>query len=285
MKQTEENFRVIVIDDASTDNSCEVISSIIAHDNRFSLIKKNQNSGVIAVLNQGIIASATPYVYLGAADDVVSPKLFEKLLKSLTQFPDTSFAVCEVKLIDESTNNSLQMRPFIRPSNSLRAFYPDEVSKLLKKADNWTLTGAALIKREELLEANLLKSNLGSSADGFLLRKLALQKGFVFVPYYGLIWNRSFEGYSATTLLSEEVFNHQLATFHNELSNDETFPDWYSDKYRRRMIFSRKMYLIRSKNVLVRILSGIYYFLLYRPFSIIMIVLSFYGRKIKREHQ
>jgi glycosyltransferase involved in cell wall biosynthesis len=285
MRQTEENFRVIVIDDASTDNSCEVISSIIAHDNRFSLIKKNQNSGVIAVLNQGIEASASPYVYLGAADDVVSPKLFERLLESLTQFPYTSFAVCEVKLINENKKNSVQKRPFIRPSNSLRAFYPDEVSKLLKKADNWTLTGAALIKRADLLEANLLKSNLGSSADGFLLRKLALQKGFVFVPYYGLTWNRSFEGYSATTLLNEEIFNHQLATYRTELNNDESFPDWYFDKYQRRMIFSRKMFLIQSKTAFVRVLSGIAYFLAYRPFSVIMVVVTFYGRKIKREHR
>lgn len=284
MKQTEENFRVIVIDDASTDNSCEVISSIITHDNRFSLIKKNQNSGVIAALNQGISASSTPYVYLGAADDVVSPKLFEKLLESLTQFPDTSFAVSEVKLIDKSKRDSVQRRPFIRPSNSLRAFNPGEVSRLLKKADNWALTGAALIKRADLLEANLLKSNLGSSADGFLLRKLALQKGFVFVPFDGLTWNRSSEGYSATTLLSKEIFNHQLATYHSELSNDKSFPDWYFDKYRRRMIFSRKMFLMRSQAVPIRILGGICYFLAYRPFSVITVVITFYGRKIRREH-
>jgi glycosyltransferase involved in cell wall biosynthesis len=46
INQTYNNWEVIILDDASTDNSVEVIKSIIGDDERFSLIQNDVNQGV-----------------------------------------------------------------------------------------------------------------------------------------------------------------------------------------------------------------------------------------------
>ena len=42
-KQTYENFELILVDDASTDNSAQLIEGAISSDNRIKLIKKCSN--------------------------------------------------------------------------------------------------------------------------------------------------------------------------------------------------------------------------------------------------
>lgn len=281
MKQTEKNFQVLILDDASTDNSVEVITNFIQNDSRFYLVEKKKNSGVVDTLNEGIRLTKSPFIYLGAADDVISPLLFEKLLKPLVQHEDLGFAVCEVALIDDNKASSIQIRPFVRPANHLKVFDSADVRVLLKGIDNWALTGAALIRTVFLSDEFGLKESLGSSADGFALRRIALKNGFIFVPYQGLIWNRDRDGFSASTLLDSIVFSKQLQESLKEIERDSIFPNWYLKKYRNRMLFSRNMYLMNQDSYFVKGLKGFIYFLIYRPFNLTSLIKTYFGRKVE----
>ena len=284
--QTYTDFETIIIDDKSTDNSIETIRAAIRYDNRFKLLQLPNNVGVVNVLNIGISLSKTEFVYLGAADDITMPLMFESLIGPIEGSKNAAFAVCEVKLVKHF--NPLEqgsIKPAVRPSNRLHEFSAHKSLKVLKSTDNWALTGASIIRRDHLVESGQLRSELGSGADGFTLRKLALTHGFIFVPKIGLVWRRNSSGYSATTLGNFEVFDLQLTEYCKALAQDPVFPIWYPAKYSKRMKFSRTVFMISNgdgySRLIQAVLSVIAY-LKYRPFPLRRIVATLTSRTFEK---
>jgi glycosyltransferase involved in cell wall biosynthesis len=65
--------RVVIIDDASTDNSAEVATELAAHDPRIDVIRHRSNQGHIRTYNEGIEWSRSEYFTLLSADDMLAP--------------------------------------------------------------------------------------------------------------------------------------------------------------------------------------------------------------------
>ena len=59
---------------------------------------------------------------------------------------------------------------------------------LLRSTDNWILTGSAIFRRDCVIWAGGFDARLGSFADGFIARKVALKYGFLFEPEIVASW-------------------------------------------------------------------------------------------------
>jgi len=68
-----DNWEAIVIDDGSTDNSCEIITSFTKRDSRFSLIKLETNQGLSMARNTGLEAARGQYIMFLDSDDCINP--------------------------------------------------------------------------------------------------------------------------------------------------------------------------------------------------------------------
>src|SRR5882724_6618778 len=97
LKQSFQPLEVLVLDDASTDNSVEVIRRIAAQNPLVRLVQNEKNLGVMPNLNKGLELARGDYVFIGSADDLVLPGLFEASLRLLAQHPRAglSCTVCE----------------------------------------------------------------------------------------------------------------------------------------------------------------------------------------------
>src|SRR5437763_570789 len=71
LKQSYQPKEIIIIDDASTDNSIEIINNYIARAPHSRLIRNDRNMGVEHNINRLIDEATGDYLYLGAADDAV----------------------------------------------------------------------------------------------------------------------------------------------------------------------------------------------------------------------
>lgn len=60
LKQTYQNFEIIIVDDCSTDNSCQIIENI--DDQRIQLIQLDKNSGVAVARNIAIENAKGQYI-------------------------------------------------------------------------------------------------------------------------------------------------------------------------------------------------------------------------------
>jgi len=99
LAQTYANFEMIVCDDGSTDDSCEVVEHYASRDPRIKLVRK-KNGGVSSALNAAYRESHGDIVCLLDADDRFLPEKLEKVVKAFRSHPDSGFLGHRMFLID-----------------------------------------------------------------------------------------------------------------------------------------------------------------------------------------
>lgn len=106
MAQDYPNLEVVVVDDASTDNSIKILNEYQKKDVRFNVIYKAQNEGVVAARNDGIRSATGEYIATLDSDDIYTYK--QKIsdeYRCLSRFATTSsrpvIAFSQIQLIDE----------------------------------------------------------------------------------------------------------------------------------------------------------------------------------------
>ena len=92
-RQSYREFECVVVDDASTDNSVEIVENWLARvaDSRFRLIVKPSNGGQLSALADGLAATDGEFVAMLDADDLWLPEFLirhvQVHLNSLAAFP------------------------------------------------------------------------------------------------------------------------------------------------------------------------------------------------------
>jgi glycosyltransferase involved in cell wall biosynthesis len=161
LRQTLPPCELIVLDDASTDNSRQVLDAILPRLQMPTTLRTNEvNSGSVAAQwREGVRVAQGEYVWIAEADDVADPELLEVLL---TPFGDTRVVMsyCQSRQVDEAGRviaddyldytSTLQERDFSRP---YLVEGLDEISHCLGIKNSIPNVSAVLFKRDALLAA------------------------------------------------------------------------------------------------------------------------------------
>ena len=81
------DVRVLVIDDASPDDSGDTARALAASDDRVEVVVHRRNQGHIATYNEGLSAVTTTYVVLLSADDKLAPGALTRATALLDAHP------------------------------------------------------------------------------------------------------------------------------------------------------------------------------------------------------
>lgn len=104
--QTEKDFRCIFVDDGSCDESFALCESAIASDERFSIIRHEQNKGLGAGRCTGIQNARTEFVTFMDADDEIAENAVEKMNSAIATH-NADLIVFDYFKKDENGNTSL----------------------------------------------------------------------------------------------------------------------------------------------------------------------------------
>jgi glycosyltransferase involved in cell wall biosynthesis len=85
------DVEVLIIDDASTDDSSEVGASLAASDPRVSYVRHARNLGHIATYNEGIDWASGDYLALLSADDMLTPGALKRAAYLMDRHPAVGF--------------------------------------------------------------------------------------------------------------------------------------------------------------------------------------------------
>ena len=100
LNQTFTNFEFIIVDDASTDSSVEIINSY--QDQRIKLIQNNVNQGIPISRNKSLAASSGEYIAILDSDDYAYPSRLAEQLEFMENNPDFGMVGSWVELMDEN---------------------------------------------------------------------------------------------------------------------------------------------------------------------------------------
>ena len=97
LRQTYQNFELIVHDDASTDASLAVIKSF--HDPRLRIIHTSKNHGMLGGWNYLLQKGQGKYIKQMGSDDLLAPDCIARELAILEQYPGVSLVTCQRQVI------------------------------------------------------------------------------------------------------------------------------------------------------------------------------------------
>lgn len=200
LSQTFEDFELIIIDDASTDKTVEVIESF--KDSRIQLIRKPHNSGYTNSLNMGLRIAGGKYIARMDGDDISYPDRFRKQLDFFQENPEVIVCGTNYRFMKTGVVNH-------HPSN------PEEV-KVDLLSGCYVAHPTVMFKREVLTMNSIEYNPEYEPAEDYNL--------WVELSQYGLIGNLS------EVLLDYRTHDRQVSNVYSERQQR------YTDQARLKMV-------------------------------------------------
>jgi hypothetical protein len=124
LQQTFTDIEVIILDDASTDNSEEVIARYLS-DARVTYYRNARNSGSPFVQwNRGVALARGEFVWIAESDDFAEPTLLVSLVEVLRASPRVVLAYCNSLVVDSKGKTVGDMLTYTADLDSTRWRHP-----------------------------------------------------------------------------------------------------------------------------------------------------------------
>ncbi len=160
LSQQIDDLEIIVVDDGSTDGTCEIVK---AYQDRVSYIYQ-ENSGQSAARNTGLEHCSGEFIQFLDSDDILGAGKIGTQLDYFRSHPDTSIAVCPTKLFEKVTQNG-------KPQVTGSWYLFRENLDLYLCYYNIAPPHAFLYRREVILRTGMMDSTVDNCEDyDFLLR-------------------------------------------------------------------------------------------------------------------
>jgi glycosyltransferase involved in cell wall biosynthesis len=175
--QTWERLEVIIVDDASTDESCNFVERAAVDDERIKLVRLGSHVGVNAAIGRGLAVAQGEFLHFAASDDWIAPEFFERSVAVLRSTP--SSPLC----FSDPMENREQRRTFpLFLGDTPRVFSPDAMLSELRRNYFHISSNTILYRRKHFIEAGGLRPNLHWLADWFVNNLLVLRYGASYLP-------------------------------------------------------------------------------------------------------
>lgn len=186
MAQTYPRWELLICDDGSKDNSCDVIAPYLERDARVRLFRQ-ANGGQASALNTAYLASRGEILCILDADDAFKPDKLERVVRRLAERHDAGLLVHAMTLVD-AAGAPIHRIPI------LSAFEEGWIAdRVLQRGGRWRyMPSSALVFRRELAHIGfpIPPQAFVEGAEGFL---------FTLFPLF-----------TKTTFISEELSIYRI---------------------------------------------------------------------------
>ena len=159
LAQTYTDYEIILLDDASTDDSVSILNHYKTNSRVAHLEINSVNTGSpFAQWQKGISLSRGKYIWIAESDDVADSSFLEKAVSILNQYPHASFCFLGSHCIDEK-------------GNKLSTDFDRWTSKQLRRPYN-----IGVFDIEDYIKQNLYWRNYIYNASGVVFRKQCFEQ-------------------------------------------------------------------------------------------------------------
>ncbi|MCB1110508.1 MAG: glycosyltransferase family 2 protein, partial [Chlamydiia bacterium] len=205
---------VLIIDDASTDDSVSVIKTWQNKHPQIRLLQNTVNQGPVPTINRGIQEAQSELLAFCSADDFVLPGFFKKASEFLHTHPEIGMCTGKTCHFHDHTPHLLlpDWMPF---GNATQILTKDMLPQVFKKTTFFIHTNCAIHRKKHLIQFGGLNPKLKSLGDWYLNCLVALHYGVGYIPSYFGAFRLTETSYSQKLKSSE----HQDGMFHSLLQD------------------------------------------------------------------
>lgn len=186
LNQTYQDFEVIYLDDASTDDSNEVFANF-AGEQRIRAVYNQSNSGSpFKQWNLGIRLAQGDYVWIAESDDYADKRLLAELVDRLDNNPTVGVAYCQSWIVDEYGNTKCNFKEWLDSSDRER-WEKDFINIGKQECTQLIFTNtipnasAILIRRSIYQKVGYVDETMSLCGDWLLWSKMLLISDIAFV--------------------------------------------------------------------------------------------------------
>jgi len=221
-QEGEFDFEVIVIDDASTDDTLEVLGAYT--DSRIRLIRHEKNVGHVGTINEGLRATRGAYVARIDPDDRYRPRFLLSTVEKLRMHPEVGMVYGDVAIIDDRGEITAERSDDVHRRRDHKG---NELVRLMER--NFICAPSVIARREAWVDA------------------LPVPEGLAFNDwYFTLMMARKYEFYFVGDVLAEyrvHGSNHHSQIVKNKTEEPSIFrllDQLYSDDREPPEVLSQK---------------------------------------------
>jgi glycosyltransferase involved in cell wall biosynthesis len=196
MNQTFRDFEVIVLDDASTDDSREIIQTYAGYSNFRFVLNETRNGSAFKQWQKGLEGARGEYIWFAESDDCASPYFLSKLVPILENDKSLGLVYCQSYLVDPSSRvlgDAIQWTDDLDPSRWQKNFINNgraEIKDYLSKKNTIPNASAVLIRTTVLRSVDQLDVGYQLCGDWLLWIKILLQSNIGYVAEKMNYWRQ-----------------------------------------------------------------------------------------------
>lgn len=173
--QTYQNWELVVVNDASPDDSASLLERYRQRDSRIIVVTNPTNLGIARTCNRGVRESTGTYVSFLDQDDLLKPNKLDLQVRYLEEHPDAGVVWGRVELID-ADGRSLGERKLNDPKegNLFLPFFEKGAAPMI----------SCLFRRSLLDRVGLFNETLEGNEDFDFMLRVAHATSFGFVPEF-----------------------------------------------------------------------------------------------------
>ena len=203
--QSYKDILIYILDNASGDETEDVVKKYIETDDRVVYIKNEKNIGGVKNMEKGVSLVRTPFYSLLNDDDFILPGFYESAMSAINEFPSVGF-VCTKTITIDIVNNKWGRRNLDWEGG----FY-ESTSETINKMYNSHFTQTGVIIR------NSLKNEIGlfeaSGDDRLYMTMAAAASSFFVIDSYGAAYIIHDQSFSSMVGLRKEKISVLMNQF------------------------------------------------------------------------
>jgi len=208
LAQTYSDWELIVVDDASQDNSRSIIERYAARDPRIKPVFQEQNRGPNVTFRTGWDRSNGSLICANAADDYISsPAFFAMAIDAMRRHPSAAGFAAKATVLDADTDRE----PWIMGDYPAPGLLPAEAAAACFWGGSLFIPGASALWKRDLVErVGGYDDELGPQSDYFVNHALAMLGGVVLAEEPVVVVRTSRSSYSAAVGDADYFRHHAL---------------------------------------------------------------------------
>ena len=212
--QTLKPYKLIIGDDASTDNSIEIIKRNIKGFDWIDLNENKINLGVVGNANKLQQSVTTEYFLSAAADDFLLPDYLERAEYLLKKFKGVGM-LCASTLTFDKIRGSSDFYSTSFVSVKPKYFSPKSIKESLFKYGLFAKGATSIYKTDLMRSINGFDKELGSYCDSYAATVISLKSGCAFDPCPGAVCERFRDGYASTEMRDLNIIKNLIRALYS----------------------------------------------------------------------